>query len=206
MQKHAQREHNDSTQRILAAASLCFARGGYKGASMSRIARQAGVSKSLVHYHFATKEELFVEVQLQLLRELVETVRQLTAGEPGSVQNLERALDTVLSWLESEIDAIRVLLELHALSATNPDMAERLERFNQEVIDIVSDALRNLLGPAVDRLVLSVERTVILMRTLFDGLMLQLIYAQTIEDRRRIRRTLQDAKLVFTSAIFRQLS
>ena len=173
---------------------------------MSRIARQAGVSKSLVHYHFATKEELFVEVQLQLLRELVETVRQLTAGEPGSVQNLERALDAVLGWLESEIDAIRVLLELHALSATNPDMAERLERFNQEVIDIVSDALRNLLGPAVDRLVLSVERTVILMRTLFDGLMLQLIYAQTIEDRRRIRRTLQDAKLVFTSAIFRQLS
>ena len=173
---------------------------------MNRIAREAGVSKSLVHYHFATKEELFVEVQLELLRDLVETIRQLTAGEPGSVQNLERALDAVLTWLESEVDAIRVLLELHTLSATNPDMAERLDRFNQEVTEIVSDALRNLLGPAAGRLVLSVERTVLLMRTVFDGLMLQLIHARTNDDKKRIRRTLQDAKHLFTSAMFQELS
>ena len=173
---------------------------------MSRIAREADVSKSLVHYHFATKEELFVEVQLELLRDLVVTIRQLTAGDPGSVQNLERALDAVLSWLESETDAIRVLLELHSMSSTNPDMAGRLARFNAEVDTIVIDALNNLLGPAVERLVLPAERAVALMRTLFDGLMLQLVYAQSDDDYRRIRQALQDAKHLFTKSMFHRLS
>jgi AcrR family transcriptional regulator len=206
LEEQPRREHSDSARRILAAASACFARAGYKGASMSRIAREADVSKSLVHYHFATKEELFVEVQLELLRDLVVTVRQLTAGDPGSVQNLERALDTVLTWLESETDAIRVLLELHTLSSSNPDMADRLAQFNADVDAIVIDALYNLLGPAVDRLVLPVKRAVVVMRTLFDGLMLQLIYAQSEDDKQRIRQTLQDAKFLFTTSMFHRLS
>jgi len=46
-------------QRILEAALEEFAEQGYVGASLSRIAKRAGVAKGLVLYHFGSKDGLF---------------------------------------------------------------------------------------------------------------------------------------------------
>jgi AcrR family transcriptional regulator len=45
--------------RILRAAVKVFARAGFEAASLSDIAREAGVKKALVQYHFSTKEQLW---------------------------------------------------------------------------------------------------------------------------------------------------
>jgi TetR/AcrR family transcriptional regulator, transcriptional repressor for nem operon len=42
----------------MAAAIDCFARFGYQGTSIDRIARHAGVTKGALYYHFRDKEEL----------------------------------------------------------------------------------------------------------------------------------------------------
>ena len=44
---------------ILAGAASVFAEDGYEGASMSRIAARAGVSKGTLYNHFESKAELF---------------------------------------------------------------------------------------------------------------------------------------------------
>lgn len=44
---------------ILRAAFEKFAEAGYEGASIAEIAKAAGVPKSLVQYHYGTKEELW---------------------------------------------------------------------------------------------------------------------------------------------------
>ena len=44
---------------ILQGAACVFARDGYEGASMSRIAARAGVSKGTLYNYFAGKAELF---------------------------------------------------------------------------------------------------------------------------------------------------
>jgi len=46
-------------RQILDGAALVFARNGYEGASMSRIAREAGVSKGTLYNYFNNKAELF---------------------------------------------------------------------------------------------------------------------------------------------------
>ena len=45
---------------ILVAARGAFASLGYEGATMRRIADEAGVDSALIAYHFGTKEQLFV--------------------------------------------------------------------------------------------------------------------------------------------------
>ena len=45
--------------RILDGAAAVFARDGYEGASMSRIAAEAGVSKGTLYNYFTSKAELF---------------------------------------------------------------------------------------------------------------------------------------------------
>ncbi len=46
-------------RQILDGAASVFARDGYEGASMSRIAREAGVSKGTLYNYFSGKAELF---------------------------------------------------------------------------------------------------------------------------------------------------
>ncbi len=47
---------------ILEAAELLFAQKGYQAASIDNIAVAARVSRGLVHYHFHSKEDLFMEL------------------------------------------------------------------------------------------------------------------------------------------------
>src|SRR6476660_9334987 len=50
-----------SGKHLLGAAIDCFARFGYQGTSIDRIARHAGVTKGAFYYHFRDKEELLFE-------------------------------------------------------------------------------------------------------------------------------------------------
>ena len=46
-----------------------FAAYGYRGTSLARIARAAGVTKGALYWHFAGKEEFFLAVTDKVLRE-----------------------------------------------------------------------------------------------------------------------------------------
>jgi AcrR family transcriptional regulator len=52
------REETDRVVEILDAACRVIARDGWAGLRMDAVARQAGVSKALVHYYFSTRKEL----------------------------------------------------------------------------------------------------------------------------------------------------
>ncbi len=45
-------------KQLMSVAIDCFARLGYQGTSIDRIAREAGVTKGALYYHFKDKEEL----------------------------------------------------------------------------------------------------------------------------------------------------
>ena len=52
----------EARNRILAAAADCIVRDGLAKVRMAGIAKAAGVSAGLLHYHFDTKEQLFADV------------------------------------------------------------------------------------------------------------------------------------------------
>lgn len=64
--------HDGETSReaILRAALKAFARDGYDGASMPKIARLANVAPPLIHYYFGSKEKLWRETVDHSLGEL----------------------------------------------------------------------------------------------------------------------------------------
>ena len=53
--------------KILTAAEAVFAEHGFSGASMSEIARRAGIPKPNLHYYCRTKEELYQRVLRRIL-------------------------------------------------------------------------------------------------------------------------------------------
>ena len=64
--------------KILSAAEAVFAEHGFSGASMSEIARRAGIPKPNLHYYCKTKEELYRRVLRRILDLWLGTADEIT--------------------------------------------------------------------------------------------------------------------------------
>lgn len=57
--------------RILRVARRRFASAGYEGTSLTQIAQVVGVSQSVIHYHFTSKEKLWQAVMTDFMRSVM---------------------------------------------------------------------------------------------------------------------------------------
>jgi len=130
------RESPGSTKgRILAAAEAVFAARGFEGASTREIAGRAGVNISSLHYHWASKEMLYVAVFHDVFARLTELLRG-TLGRVGE----ERRREVVVA---------RVMHELVAFMAEHPTVPKLLARRLLEP-DVEPGVDREVLAPAWD--------------------------------------------------------
>lgn len=74
-------------RRLLDAGRRAFARQGLDGARVEAIAREAGVNKALINYHFRGKQGLYREV---LAEELQAASRELAAALAAQADPLQR--------------------------------------------------------------------------------------------------------------------
>ena len=79
--------------RILEAARSCFVAQGYDGASMKDIAGSAGMTAGALYHHFASKQELFVEVYHRHQESAFDQFEQAAGGSGGFVERISRLLD-----------------------------------------------------------------------------------------------------------------
>jgi TetR/AcrR family transcriptional regulator len=106
----ARKLNNDRALRIAAAAKQEFAKRGFAGARIERIARVAGVNKQLLFYYFQSKRGLF---QAAVRRAMAE----LEAALGSSAQLSGRPLDRLRQLLTSLYEFLELHPELVALLA-----------------------------------------------------------------------------------------
>jgi len=80
---------------ILRAAAYAFSTDGYEKVSMARIAKDAGLTKGGVYFHFSSKEEVFTAMVEAELSRRWGTLREMAANleEKPSVLALQEVLD-----------------------------------------------------------------------------------------------------------------
>ena len=61
----------DTKEQILDIAERLFAEKGFAGTTLRGVIREAGVNIAAVHYHFGSKEELFVAVTRRVAKQVV---------------------------------------------------------------------------------------------------------------------------------------
>jgi AcrR family transcriptional regulator len=83
-------------QRLLAAAQELIEQGGYGAASVIAIADRAGVAAGTLYRHFASKEELFVDVFRSVCAREERAMRAAAAELPADSPAVRR-LETVLT-------------------------------------------------------------------------------------------------------------
>lgn len=134
-----------SLDRVLVDAAMdLFASYGYRGTSLSRIARAAGVTKGALYWHFSDKEEFFLAVMNKVLGEWSEPHKNY---QPAS--NREEFVQEFL-WLFENMAVLNeknpwvsrllliITLESHKIS---PRVLRAMRRFNLGSLQIIQELL-----------------------------------------------------------------
>ncbi|MCA9708423.1 MAG: TetR/AcrR family transcriptional regulator [Myxococcales bacterium] len=105
------RRHDPEASRaaILDAAERLFLAHGFAGASMSEIAKDSGITKSLIHHHFGSKEALWREVKRRRFSGYHEQQMALFAQGGESATLLRESMGVYFRFLRDNPDTVRLM-------------------------------------------------------------------------------------------------
>ncbi|HYC53930.1 MAG TPA: TetR/AcrR family transcriptional regulator [Candidatus Binatia bacterium] len=90
MQTGERTRRREAARRDLTETAIdCFSRYGYQGTSIDRIAKDAGVTKGAIYYHFRDKDDLLAAAVLDRIGEF-ETRVQNACGSVDAAEGLSR--------------------------------------------------------------------------------------------------------------------
>ncbi len=173
----------DRAAAVRAALRSLVARNGFHGASMSAVAREAGVATGTAYTHYASKDELVLAAYAEAKSELALAASADIDPEISAEQRFRAAWLSCYRYLEADPEHARFLLQVehspyrndaHAAAlaiennllvaqATMPDVAARL-------LPLPLDVLYDLaFGPAIRLAAGSVDLTEAQLDDIADG-------------------------------------
>jgi AcrR family transcriptional regulator len=142
----------EKAQRIIEAMRRSVARRGTAGSTFDHVAREAGVSRGLLHYYFGTKEQLLVEAvkrDCELRMELLE--RQL-AGAQTADAFIGLMAENLQQIVREDPDFVTLMFELFTLARRNDEIAVEYAQLICRTRDRVADMLATAQREGVVRL------------------------------------------------------
>lgn len=109
MARTGQRDPEATRAAILEAAEAAFVEGGYADASMSDVARRARVTKSLIHHHFGSKQELWDAVKAHRFTEYASQQAGLLEGTRVDADTLRTSIEAYFRFLQRHPGFVRLL-------------------------------------------------------------------------------------------------
>lgn len=130
---------SETSQRLLEAARVCLLDSGYANLSTRRVAEQAGMPLSQIHYHFGGKRGLVLELLANENARLVERHRAMYDQRVLLSERYDRACELLDDDLASGY--VRVLQEMIAVGWSDPDVAPKVSEFLGEWFGVLRSAL-----------------------------------------------------------------
>ena len=190
-----------SVRKILDAAARLFGQAGYQGASMQAVARAAGVSKGLLHYHFRSKEHLLIEAQRLAFKRIHRRFdEKFQRGDIG--------LDTALEGLDTLWESVRDLrtwapfmVETMSLTSQEAPVRALLNDFYDESMRLLTNGIENTFAHLKDQLAVPPERLAWMVRTTLHGLVIELAFARSDDALQTIDQVYQDLRMGFATFV-----
>ncbi len=88
MQKKENKENE-----ILEAAEKLFAEKGFKGATTTLIAAEAGVTHAMLHYYFRTKDQIFLKVLDTYTEEIRQNLKSIMVSEINDTDFMRKVIE-----------------------------------------------------------------------------------------------------------------
>ncbi len=103
---------DNKEQEILLAAEKLFAEKGFKGATTSLIAAEAGVTHAMLHYYFRTKEQIFLKVCDSYMEEVRSELRPIMEPAVYDVKLIKTVTEICFDFFSSHSGQMSLFLEV----------------------------------------------------------------------------------------------
>ena len=139
-----------STERydaILETAIKLFGSKGYQSVSIDEIAKTAGVSKGLIHYHFGNKEDLLLLIVSSGRSIIVEKLNAISQSNGTARNKIREALRVYLELATSRLVVPQTMLiaffEVPHIQRIKNDLLDAFEETRIEFKGLIDEGLAN---------------------------------------------------------------
>lgn len=109
---------------ILDAAEAAFLLKGFAETSTSEIARHAGVTKSLIHHHFGSKEALWEAVKVRRFSVYAEQQMQMLRDQDPTADLLRDSMKMYFRFLRANPEIVKMLAWMFVEQSQDEDCAD----------------------------------------------------------------------------------
>ena len=167
MTKH--RDPDERAEQILAAARRCFLEKGYFATRMDEIARESGLSKGGIYFHFDSKKDIFRSLVEQEYENAMEFVEGVIDAPNGDIATIIADLGRHFTERFASTDAPRFMAIIAEMALRDEEIRQMLMKLQQSYIDRLADVLTEGMenGQIKD---VDPESAAILLKAIIDGL------------------------------------
>jgi AcrR family transcriptional regulator len=163
----------DKAQRIVDAMRESVAKRGAAGSTFEQVAREAGVSRGLLHYYFGTKERLLVEVVRRDAEIRVARLDEPLAKAETVDDVIEVLVASLTDMIENEPGFFLLLYELFSAGRRNPEIRHEVGQLFERTRSHVAEVLEAKDREGVLKLRYDAEAIVSYLFAVGDGFALQ---------------------------------
>lgn len=146
---------------------------GIAGATFERVARDAGVSRGLLHYYFGTKERLLVEVVRRDSELRVGRLEAPLADAHSSDDVLDVLVSNLLDLIENDPGFFVLLFEVFTAGRRTPEIAREVAELFRRTRAQVAASLEAKVAEGAIALRFGAEATVSYLFAIADGYAVQ---------------------------------
>ena len=165
----------DKAQRIIEAMRTSVGTRGAAGSTFDVVAREAGVSRGLLHYYFGSKEQLLVEV----VRHDCEVRNRNMDERLAKAQSVDEILDALVvgleEFLEDDAGGQAVIYEMLSASRHSEEIRAELAELYRQWRERLAGWLRTKEREGVIRLQAEPEAVASILFSLGDGFGIQVL-------------------------------
>lgn len=127
--------NSEKARRIVEAMRQCIGKLGPVNATFDVVAKEAGVSRGLLHYYFGTKERLMIEVLRTDAQQRIDAIHALAPQIQTAEEIMNLFLAQLQEWLAISPESYSLVYEMlgesrrnEEIGAANREMRHRIEQ------------------------------------------------------------------------------
>jgi AcrR family transcriptional regulator len=157
---------------LLKAAATVFARRGYTGASVDEIAAEAGFSSGALYSNFKGKEDLFLALFEEQIRDFGSELTEAVIGETVDAR-VEGGAERWMDLLKRDPGMFLLFVEFWAYAVRNPEVRERLAPRYEAARRVVAELIERSAAELGVGVAMPAAELAVAVDALADGLALQ---------------------------------
>jgi TetR/AcrR family fatty acid metabolism transcriptional regulator len=132
---------SDRRKRVLTSALKVFGEKGFKNATISEIAKEAGVGDATIYEYFDSKEALLLSIPFESTKDIIAEINYHMIGIKGTFNKLRKFVWWWLNYLEENPGyAVITLLELKvSKNYMQTESYEKAREFYHIILDILKE-------------------------------------------------------------------